>query len=83
VEGSEQAVTEESAAGPVEPAVDEATQQQRVGWIRAVHNNGEGHHGIHRTVWMLQAAGHHWPKMGRKWPNSSRRVSAARRTVPT
>jgi hypothetical protein len=51
-------------AKPTEEA-DDAVQQERIAWIREVHNNGEGHHGIHRTVWMLQAAGHHWPKMGR------------------
>ena len=64
-EGSARAAPEELAAGSVESAVDEATRQQRIEWIRKVHNNGEGHHGIHRTVWMLQEAGHHWPKMGR------------------
>ena len=62
---SAQAAAEEPAAGPGVRDVDEATQQQRIEWIRGVHNNGEGHHGIHRTVWMLQADGHHWPKMGR------------------
>jgi len=33
--------------------------------IGSFHNNAEGHHGIHRTVWALQAAGHQWTRMGR------------------
>ena len=33
--------------------------------IERFHNNVEGHHGIHRTVGMLHAAGYDWPKMGR------------------
>jgi transposase InsO family protein len=33
--------------------------------IASFHNNAEGHHGIHRTVWALQSAGHQWTRMGR------------------
>jgi hypothetical protein len=34
--------------------------------IAQVHSNGEGHHGIHRTVALLQSRGQQWPKMGRE-----------------
>ena len=56
----------EAATGqPSVVVVSRVDESERRRLISSVHNNLDGHHGIHRTVGMLQAAGHQWPKMGR------------------
>jgi hypothetical protein len=57
---------EGAAAGPVNEKAPPKPQGENVAKvIAAFHNNAEGHHGIHRTVWALQSAGHQWTRMGR------------------
>ena len=50
---------------PVDRPATTENHDEPTALIALFHNNAEGHHGIHRTVWALQAAGHQWSRMGR------------------
>jgi hypothetical protein len=59
------AVATATPVATMQPTPAAPAQADRAAIIAEFHNNAEGHHGIHRTVWALQAAGHQWPKMSR------------------
>ena len=63
--GAEAAAGRVEGAPPQAAAAPEPESEDVAALIAQFHNNAEGHHGIHRTVWALQAAGHQWTRMGR------------------